>query len=70
LLVTSRLGKTEPGKIFREPARLAEWADMFTLRAHIRKIPIVAGTDVPESPVTRDFIRYQRRQSAPKRRRP
>jgi imidazolonepropionase-like amidohydrolase/ketosteroid isomerase-like protein len=55
LLVTSRLEKTEAGKIFQDPARMAAWAYQFTLRAHIRKIPIVAGTDVNESPTTREF---------------
>jgi imidazolonepropionase-like amidohydrolase len=55
LLVTSRLGNTEVGTIFRDPARMAEWSYQFTLRAHIRKIPIVAGTDVNESPTTREF---------------
>jgi imidazolonepropionase-like amidohydrolase/ketosteroid isomerase-like protein len=55
LVVTARLEKTEPGKIFRDPARMAEWSYQFTMRAHIRKIPIVAGTDVNESPGTREF---------------
>ena len=55
LLVTARLEKTEPGKIFRDPARMAEWSYQFTMRAHIRKIPIVAGTDVQESPGAREF---------------
>src|SRR5688572_5316943 len=48
LLVTSRLEKTEAGKIFQDPRRMAEWSYQFTMRAHIRKIPIVAGTDVQE----------------------
>jgi imidazolonepropionase-like amidohydrolase/ketosteroid isomerase-like protein len=55
LLVTSRLEKTEAGKIFQDPRRMAEWAYQFTMRAHIRKIPIVAGTDVQETPTTREF---------------
>lgn len=55
MLVTARLGKTKPGDIFKDPARMAEWSNMFTLRAHIRKVPIVAGTDVNENPGTRDF---------------
>jgi len=55
LLVTSRLAKTEKGKIFQDPIQMAEWSYMFTSRAHIRRIPIVAGTDVQEDPNTRDF---------------
>ena len=55
LVVTARLGNGKPGNIFRDPKQMAEWSYLFTLRAHIRKIPIVAGTDVPESPATRDF---------------
>ena len=55
LLVTSRLANTEKGKIFQDPIQMAEWSYMFTLRAHIRRIPIVAGTDVQEDPNTRDF---------------
>jgi imidazolonepropionase-like amidohydrolase len=55
LLVTSRLEKTEAGKIFQDPRRMAEWSYQFTMRAHIRKIPIVAGTDVQETPTTREF---------------
>jgi imidazolonepropionase-like amidohydrolase/ketosteroid isomerase-like protein len=55
LVVTSRLEKTEPGNIFQDPARMAEWSYQFTTRAHIRKIPIVVGTDVNESPTTHDF---------------
>jgi imidazolonepropionase-like amidohydrolase/ketosteroid isomerase-like protein len=55
LVVIARLEKTEAGKIFRDPARMAEWSYHFTMRAHIRKIPIVAGTDVQESPTTREF---------------
>src|SRR6266550_1033011 len=55
LLVTSRLAKTEKGKIFQDPEQMAEWSYMFTMRAHIRRIPIVAGTDMPETPATRDF---------------
>jgi len=55
LVVTARLGNGKPGDIFRDPKQMAEWTYLFTLRAHIRKIPIVAGTDVNESPATRDF---------------
>jgi imidazolonepropionase-like amidohydrolase len=55
LVVTDRLGKTEPGKIFRDPVRMAEWSYQFTMRAHIRRIPIVAGTDINEAPTTREF---------------
>jgi imidazolonepropionase-like amidohydrolase len=55
LVVTARLEKSEPGKIFRDPVRMAEWSYQFTMRAHIRKIPIVAGTDIYESPSTREF---------------
>lgn len=55
LLVTSRLEKTEPGEIFRDPKQMADWSYLITLRAHIRRIPIVAGTDVYENPVSRDF---------------
>ena len=55
MLVTSRLEKTAKGEIFQDPKQMAEWSNMFTLRAHIRKIPIVAGTDVQETPATRDF---------------
>lgn len=55
LVVTARLGNGKPGDIFRDPKQMAEWTYLFTLRAHIRKIPIVAGTDVFESPSTRDF---------------
>lgn len=55
LVVTARLERTEPGKIFRDPARMAEWSYQFTMRAHIRRIPIVAGTDIFESPSTRQF---------------
>ena len=55
LLVTSRLATTRNGEIFRDPKQMAEWTYQFTLRAHIRKIPIVAGTDVQETPATRDF---------------
>lgn len=55
LVVTARLGNGKPGDIFRDPKQMAEWTYLFTLRAHIRKIPIVAGTDVFESPATRDF---------------
>jgi imidazolonepropionase-like amidohydrolase/ketosteroid isomerase-like protein len=55
MLVTSRLGTTRKDEIFRDPARMAEWSYQFTLRAHIRRIPIVAGTDVSENMSTRDF---------------
>jgi imidazolonepropionase-like amidohydrolase/ketosteroid isomerase-like protein len=55
MLVTSRLANTAKGEIFQDPKQMAEWSTMFTLRAHIRKIPIVAGTDVSESAATRDF---------------
>jgi imidazolonepropionase-like amidohydrolase/ketosteroid isomerase-like protein len=55
LVVTARLGNGKPGDIFRDPKQMLEWTYLFTLRAHIRKIPIVAGTDVFESPATRDF---------------
>ncbi len=55
LLVISRLERTDPGKIFRDPKQMAEWSYHFTLRAHIRRIPIVAGTDVQENPTTNDF---------------
>lgn len=55
MLVTARLGKTKPGDIFKDPARMAHWSNTFTLRAHIRRVPIVAGTDVNENPGTRDF---------------
>ena len=55
LLVISQLEKTEKGKIFQDPQQMAEWSYMFTLRAHIRRVPIVAGTDVQETPTTRDF---------------
>ena len=55
MLVISQLEKTEKGKIFQDPKQMAEWSYMFTLRAHIRRIPIVAGTDAQETPTTRDF---------------
>ena len=55
LIVTSRLEKTEKGKIFQDPGQMAQWSYMFTLRAHIRRIPIVVGTDAQETPNTRDF---------------
>ena len=55
MLVTSRLAKTGKGEIFQDPKQMAEWSNLFTLRAHIRKVPIVAGTDVQETPATRDF---------------
>jgi imidazolonepropionase-like amidohydrolase/ketosteroid isomerase-like protein len=55
LVVISQLEKTEKGKIFQDPQQMAEWSYMFTMRAHIRRIPIVAGTDVQETPATRDF---------------
>ncbi|HEX5703217.1 MAG TPA: amidohydrolase family protein [Pyrinomonadaceae bacterium] len=55
LVVTARLANGKPGDIFRDPKQMLEWTYLFTLRAHIRKIPIVAGTDVFESPATRDF---------------
>jgi len=55
MLVTARLEKTAKGEIFQDPKQMAEWSNMFTLRAHIRKIPIVAGTDVQETLATRDF---------------
>ena len=55
LLVTARLGAGPKGEIFRDPQQMAEWTYMFTLRAHIRRIPIVAGTDVFENSTTRDF---------------
>jgi imidazolonepropionase-like amidohydrolase len=55
LLVTQRLERTAAGEIFRDPKQMAEWTYLFTLRAHIRRIPIVAGTDIFESPSTRDF---------------
>ena len=54
MLVTSRLEKTA-GDIFKNPQQMAEWSNMFTMLAHIRKVPIVAGTDVQETPSTRDF---------------
>lgn len=54
MLVTSRLEKTA-GDIFQNPQQMAEWSNMFTMLAHIRKVPIVAGTDVQETPSTRDF---------------
>ena len=55
MVVTSRLEKSEKGKIFQDPIRMADWSYMFTMRAHIRRIPIVAGTDVQETPKTQDF---------------
>ncbi len=55
MLVTSRLGKTDSGKIFHDPKGMEEWSYNFTLRAHIRKIPMVAGTDAQESPRTQDY---------------
>src|SRR6185503_41723 len=55
MLVTSRLATTGKGEIFREPKQMAEWSNMFTMLAHIRKVPIVAGTDVNENPGARDF---------------
>src|SRR5437773_8714926 len=55
MVVISQLVKTEKGKIFQDPQQMAEWSYMFTMRAHIRRIPIVAGTDVQETPTTRDF---------------
>jgi imidazolonepropionase-like amidohydrolase/ketosteroid isomerase-like protein len=55
MLVTSRLEKTAKGDIFQNPQQMAEWSNMFTMRAHIRKVPIVAGTDVSENSNTRDF---------------
>src|SRR5437764_2956950 len=55
MVVISQLEKTEKGKIFQDPQRMAAWSYMFTMRAHIRRIPIVAGTDVQETPTTRDF---------------
>jgi len=55
LVVTGRLANTRNGEIFRDPKQMAEWTYTFTSLAHIRKIPIVAGTDVNESPATRDF---------------
>lgn len=54
MLVTSRLEKSEKGRIFQDPIQMAEWSFMFTMRAHIRRIPIVAGTDVQETPKTQD----------------
>jgi imidazolonepropionase-like amidohydrolase len=55
MLVTSKLENTEKGKIFQDPKKMAEWSYMVTMRAHIRKIPIVAGTDIQESPRTQDY---------------
>jgi imidazolonepropionase-like amidohydrolase len=55
MVVISQLAKTEKGKIFQDPQQMAEWSYMFTMRAHIRRIPIVAGTDVQETPTTRGF---------------
>jgi imidazolonepropionase-like amidohydrolase len=55
MVVISQLEKTEKGKIFQDPQQMAEWSYMFTMRAHIRRIPIVAGTDVQETPATRQF---------------
>ena len=55
MVVISQLVKTEKGKIFQNPQQMAEWSYMFTMRAHIRRIPIVAGTDVQETPATRQF---------------
>ena len=55
LVVTARLANTQAGEIFRDPKQMAEWTYQFTLRAHVRKVPIVAGTDIQESPATRDF---------------
>jgi imidazolonepropionase-like amidohydrolase len=55
MVVVSQLEKTEKGKIFQDPRQMAEWSYMFTMRAHIRRVPIVAGTDVQETPTTRDF---------------
>lgn len=55
MVVISQLEKTEKGKIFQDPQRMAAWSYMFTMRAHIRRIPILAGTDVQETPTTRDF---------------
>src|SRR5256886_5534426 len=55
MVVISQLAKTEKGKIFQDPQQMAEWSYMFTMRAHIRRIPIVAGTDVQETPATRQF---------------
>jgi len=55
MLVTARLAATRKDEIFRDPERMAEWSYQFTLRAHIRRIPIVAGTDVSENMSTRDF---------------
>src|SRR5438132_12100481 len=59
LLVTSRLAKTEMGKIFQDPIQMAEWSYMFTSRAHIRRIPIVAGTDVQEDPNNRHLVNHR-----------
>jgi imidazolonepropionase-like amidohydrolase len=55
MMVTSQLENTGSGKIFRDPKQMAEWSNQFTLRAHIRRIPIVAGTDLQENPGERDF---------------
>jgi len=55
MVVISQLEKTEKGKIFQDPQQMAQWSYMFTMRAHIRRIPIVAGTDVQETPATRQF---------------
>ena len=55
MVVISQLEKTEKGKIFQDPQQMAEWSYMFTMRAHLRRIPIVAGTDVQETPATRQF---------------
>ncbi len=55
MMVNARLGTTNKGDIFRDPAQMAEWSNMFTMMAHIRKVPIVAGTDVSENMNTRDF---------------
>src|SRR5438876_12088995 len=55
MVVISQLEKTEKGKIFQDPQQMAEWSYMFTMRAHIRRIPIVAGTDVQETPTTRSL---------------
>jgi imidazolonepropionase-like amidohydrolase len=55
MVVTAQLAKTEKGTIFQDPQQMAEWSYRFTMRAHIRRVPIVAGTDVQETPTTRDF---------------
>src|SRR5258706_9081331 len=55
LLVVESLRKSTKGATLQDPEEMATWSYMMTQRAHIRRIPILAGTDLQETPREREF---------------